>query len=298
MRIFLQATFLVLLSGLFARADSVNYRYDQAGRLAAVEYGNGSRIDYTYDAAGNLLRREVTSVGGFTTVSSASFAAGKAVAPESIAAGFGQGLATGKAFASETPLPTELLGTRVEVTDSQGTMRLAPLFFVSAGQINYLVPAGTAPGQAVVRTVSGAGGQIPGTLLIDRVAPGLYAANQQGSGVAAGFFLRLNPDGSRTQDLLFDPSTAAAIPVSVDASKGEVILILFGTGFRGFQSQVTATVNGVSVPVQAAVPQPQFVGLDQINIGPLPSSLANSGEVNIVLTADGKDANTVTVAIQ
>ena len=46
------------------------------------------------------------------------------------------------------------------------------------------------------------------------------------------------------------------------------------------------------------MPQGQFVGLDQINIGPLPRSLAGRGEVNILLTADGKPANTVTVNVR
>ena len=75
-------------------------------------------------------------------------------------------------------------------------------------------------------------------------------------------------------------------------------MLLFGGGFRGFAESVTATVNGVAVPVLGAVPQGEFVGLDQINIGPLPASLAGSGEVEIVLIADGKVANTVTVAIK
>ena len=48
----------------------------------------------------------------------------------------------------------------------------------------------------------------------------------------------------------------------------------------------------------AAFPHSEFVGLDQINIGPLPPSLAGRGEVEIVVTADGMAANTVTVLIR
>jgi uncharacterized protein (TIGR03437 family) len=44
--------------------------------------------------------------------------------------------------------------------------------------------------------------------------------------------------------------------------------------------------------------QPINPGLDQINLGPLPSSLAGAGQVNIVVTVDGQTANTVTVTIQ
>ncbi len=287
----------LLLAATLTAHDTIQYRYDEAGRLIEADYGEGAAIRYTYDPAGNLLRREATSGARFVSVSSASFAANQALAVEVIAAGFGVDLATGTAAATATPLPTELLGTRVEITDSQGTTRAAQLFFVSAGQINYLIPAGTALGLATIRVVSGAGGEIDGTIQIDAVAPSLYTANSQGAGVAAGFFLRINPDNSRTQELLFDPATAGSVAVDVGAENGQVFLLLFGTGFRGFQSSVTATVGGQPVPVLGAVPQGEFAGLDQINIGPLPASLVGSGEIEIVLMADGKAANTVTVTI-
>ena len=56
------------------------------------------------------------------------------------------------------------------------------------------------------------------------------------------------------------------------------------------------TVDGVPVPFSGPVPQGQFEGLDQLNIGPLPRSLAGRGEVEIVVTVDGKQANVVTAA--
>ena len=234
----------------------------------------------------------------FVSVSSASFAPGQALAGEVIAAGFGSGLATGTAVATETPLPTDLLGTSVQVTDSQGVTRAATLFFVSAGQINYLIPEGTALGTATIRVNSGTGAVIDGTIRIDAVAPSVYSANSQGTGVAAASFLRVNPDNSRTPGLLFDPATGASVPVDISPQSGQLFLLLFGTGFRGFQNGVTATVGGQNVPVLGAVPQGEFVGLDQINIGPLPAILGGGGEVDIVLTADGKTANTVAVNIQ
>jgi YD repeat-containing protein len=42
---------------------AVNYTYDDAGRLASVDYGDGRTIVYTYDPAGNLLSRTTTSAG-------------------------------------------------------------------------------------------------------------------------------------------------------------------------------------------------------------------------------------------
>ena len=289
--------FFLLIATLSAH-EVIRYGYDDAGRLISADYGNGNVINYTYDTAGNLLRREVTAGSRLVSVSSASFTGGQALAASLISAGFGPGLAAGTAVAGAPPLPTELLGTRIEITDSNGDVRLAPLFFVSAGQVNYLVPEGTALGLARVRVVSGAGGEILGIIRIDAVAPSLYTANKQGTGVAAAFFLRVNPDNSRTQKLIYDPNTLAAVPIDVSPEAGQVFLLLFGTGFRNFQSGVAATVGGQSVPTLDALPQGEFAGLDQINIGPLPAGLAGSGNVNIILTADGKLANTVTVTIK
>lgn len=59
---------------LEARAQTINYTYDEAGRLIEADYGGGNTIAFTNDAAGNLLRREVASGAAFVSVSSASFA--------------------------------------------------------------------------------------------------------------------------------------------------------------------------------------------------------------------------------
>ena len=72
-----------------------------------------------------------------------------------------------------------------------------------------------------------------------------------------------------------------------------IYLSLYGTGFRG-ASSVSATVGEMTVPVSAFGPVSEYEGEDQVNIGPLPSSLAGHGDINILLTFDGKLANTVT----
>ncbi len=55
---------ILLLTGIVTVgllfADAVTYTYDDAGRLTAVNYPNGTSITYTYDAAGNLTGRMVT----------------------------------------------------------------------------------------------------------------------------------------------------------------------------------------------------------------------------------------------
>ena len=237
------------------------------------------------------------SLPPLVSVSSASFMANGALAPDSIAAGFGSVPVAGNIVAPGPP-PLEMAGISVEVIDSAGVGRPAPLFLVSPGQTNYLVPVGTAPGPARLR-VRGANGLVAaGTARIEAVAPALYSANSRGTGVAAGGLLRIAPNGSRTYALLFDPSSGQPVPLDVGAGHGEVYLELFGTGFRGYASGVTATVSGTPVPVLAVAAHGEYAGLDQINLGTIPSALAGRGAAEIRLRADGRDANAVTVLLK
>jgi DnaK suppressor protein len=54
-KLFVQFSWAALATALCA--ETVNYIYDAAGRLAIVDYGNGRTITYVYDNAGNLLSR-------------------------------------------------------------------------------------------------------------------------------------------------------------------------------------------------------------------------------------------------
>jgi uncharacterized protein (TIGR03437 family) len=56
-------------------------------------------------------------------------------------------------------------------------------------------------------------------------------------------------------------------------------------------------VGGVVVPVLYAGAQPNFVGVDQVNIE-LPVVLAGRGEVELKLQVNGKPANTVLLHVQ
>jgi len=91
------------------------------------------------------------SLPQLTNVNAASSLAGP-LAPNSWVSAYGTGLATASQGAS-TLNQTNVGGTTVTVTDASGAQRLAPLSYVSPGQVNYLVPNGTALGAATV-TVS------------------------------------------------------------------------------------------------------------------------------------------------
>jgi uncharacterized protein (TIGR03437 family) len=60
---------------------------------------------------------------------------------------------------------------------------------------------------------------------------------------------------------------------------------------------VTVKIGGMDAEVQYAGRQPEFAGLDQVNVL-LPRELAGRGEVDVVLKVDGHAANLVRVNIK
>jgi uncharacterized protein (TIGR03437 family) len=197
------------------------------------------------------------------------------------------------------PLGTSLVGVTVTVTDSASAARQALLYgvFASTGQVNFVIPAGTALGTATVTVTTASGSSQSTQITITNVAPGIFAANMNGQGVFAGQIVYVNADGSHTVDQSATLSGSTWVPVTVNltTATGPVFLQLYGTGLR-HASSVTATVNGTTVPSLFAA-QSMYPGLDQVNIE-LPQSLAGTGTANIVITADGHAANTVTTVIQ
>ena len=244
----------------------------------------------------------VTVGNQVTNTSAANYQAG-AFASEAIVAAFGPSLATATLAATTTPLPTSLAGTTVTVRDSAGTERLAPLFFVSPTQVNYQIPAGMVTGLATATIASGNGVISTGTLQIDTVGPGLFAANVDGRDFAAAMVLRARADGTQSYEpvVRFDAvqHKFVAVPIDLGPATDQIFLLLFGTGIR-YQSSlsaINAAIGGVNWQVLYAGPQGGFVGLDQVNVR-LDRSLIGRGEVEVVLEVDGKTANAVTVSIK
>jgi FG-GAP-like repeat len=105
--------------------------------------------------AGNavILPWAVWPLPALANVSAAGFGLGP-LAPGSIACAFGLNLGANSAQAMGT-LPISLGGETVSVTDSAGTARPAQLYNVSPEQVNYVIPADTAPGLATVSNREG-----------------------------------------------------------------------------------------------------------------------------------------------
>ena len=237
-------------------------------------------------------------LGAISTVSGANYTS--PLTNTMIAVIYGANLRANIIENKDLPLPTVLDGTEVKVKDAAGTERSAGLFFASPGQINYLVPTETVLGQATVTVHLNGSDIAQGTIPVETVNPGIFTATSDGNGIAAAQILRRR-DGVDTYEpvVQFNPTSGKfeAIPIDLGPETDLVALILYATGVRGRSSldAVTCTIGGTDVgPVLFAGKSTQFDGLDQVNV-PLPRTLINRGDVQVVLKVDNKTANTVTI---
>ncbi len=195
-----QAVFVSALTGEIWAADTRSNRalrfprFDRLVLSSAPDYSIPVLVPIavTQDAFGNLFVAE----GGYNRVSiffnglaTTNAANGNDVrlAPGMIASVFPQApnvpFGDQTAAAPSVPLPTTMGDIQVLVNDVP-----TPLFYVSPGQINFLVPMNIATsGTAEFQVVRPSLGQIlaSGSATLDRVAPALFATNGAGGQLAA-----------------------------------------------------------------------------------------------------------------
>ncbi len=251
---------------------------------------------------GGVTIQPITGVAGGPVVAAVSAASYNGeLAAESIAAAFGENLANGTASATSLPLPTTLGGVTLKVKDTAGVERDAPLFFVSPGQINYQIPAGTSGGVAGIAVYKGGSIVAAGEIPVVAASPGLFSANSSGQGVPAATLLRVRGEAQFYEPVArYDAQQQQFVPMPIDLGPegDQVFLVLFGTGFRAAgTARVTVAIGDAEAEVLYAGPAPGFAGLDQANVR-VPRSLLGKGEVSIQFTADNRSANAVTINIR
>jgi uncharacterized protein (TIGR03437 family) len=214
------------------------------------------------------------------TVDAAKF--GPTVAPDSIAAVFGNNLASTFVIGATTPLPIQLDGTKVFVNGVQ-----APLFAVTSSQVNIGIPLGTLPGPASIVVVNKDGLVTRGTATIAPSSPAVFTMTGNGLGA---------PNAVVTKDGVSYTAmgNADGTPIPIDAGS---VAVLFGTGFRYNSTGATVSIGGDPATVSFIGAQPMLAALDQINI-PIPASMAGKGAVDLIITVDGKQSNPVRVNIR
>jgi uncharacterized protein (TIGR03437 family) len=286
-------------SSVDAGNTQISFAVPESWNAADAMDINGNRVP----AAGNVwigpdpIRFTTASLSdtNSASVSTASYS-GTAVAPSSLVATFGQGLASTTTSAST--VGSNLAGTTVSITDSSGASFTAMPLFVSPGQVNFYLPAGLAAGTANVIITSADGHQSKSTVVISPVAPGIYLEGSL-QGAPAAQVLHYNSEGqlvSSSFAFSCSGSYCTSTPIDVSAPDQTVSLTLYGTGFRN-ASSVQVQILGNVYPVTFSGAQGTDLGLDQINVV-LPSSLAHSGTVPLLVIADTQISNTVQITIQ
>jgi uncharacterized protein (TIGR03437 family) len=266
-----------------------------AGTYPLTVIGNGSTK--------RALELTLTITGAVASVSAASYAKAAPVASESIVAAFGGNLAAETKAAEKLPLPTTLSDVTVKVKDSAGNEGAAPLFFVSPQQINYQLPPGLARGIATVTVINKTEVMALGSLNINAIAPGIFAANANGQGAAVGLLQRRKADGTDAFEPIERYDEAQKLffsrPLDLSNPNEQYFLTLFGTGlrFRNPAAPVTAQIGGLEVEVLYAGEQREYVGLDQVNLRLTPT-LIGKGQVTVLLNLEGQTTNPVTVVFK
>lgn len=188
------------------------------------------------------------------------------------------------------PIAKTLNGVTVTVDGVE-----APVYFVSATQINFLMPYSVEPGLKPIAVRTPAGTQ-NGTVRVLRAAPAIFS--QDAANPPKGAILNQN-SGLNT----------SANP----AKRGEVIQI-YGTGAGRFQggtvvdgaavagllssvSTPQAFVGGVEARVQFSGLTPGLAGVWQVNVF-VPENGFINGRVPVRVFIDGIDSNEVAVFVQ
>jgi uncharacterized repeat protein (TIGR01451 family) len=197
----------------------------------------------------------------------------KAIAPDSIAVARGSALANSTQQSQRMAngnFPTNLGGTSVTVNG-----RAAQIFFISPGQVNFLVPPQTEIGNAEVVVTNSDNFSSRGTAPTLRAAPGVFT--KSGDGIGEGMILT----SDTLQEGPFDPSS------------GNLRLTIFATGARN-ASQTLVLVGGRILIAESVMASPDMPGLDEVRVH-IPADLRGAGNVNLSVQSDGRESNPVTL---
>jgi uncharacterized protein (TIGR03437 family) len=166
-----------------------------------------------------------------------------------------------------------------------------PLFYVSASQINAVLPD-SASGLTEL-TVQDSAGTHTVNIYVGAAAPAIFTQDASGSGPAAA--LKAPELTLVTTDNPLSPGDAVALYAT------GLGLTMPGTGpDSGLDvaiQQPTVTVAGVNCPVTFAGAAPGYIGLDQINCT-IPAGIAATVSAPVVITSGEQISNTATLAVQ
>ena len=261
----------------------------QTGKWTVRVLLNGSRLSaptFTLTAAPRGTKPTVNAGG---VVNGADFTAN--FAPGILLSIYGAALAPRTAVAAEAPLPLALEGTFVEVT-SGGKVYRAPIFFVSAGQINAQLPFELASAATTqLRVFTASGGSMPEFIRLSTNAPRLLTATMDGRGEAivahAGYTLVSGTSPAKSGEVLLafltglgavTPAIASGRPAGDNGKWGPLNWTV---------DKVTVEVNGKPATVSFSGLAPGWIGLYQVNFQ-VPDGVSDA--VSLVIKTGGVES--------
>ncbi len=203
-------------------------------------------------------------------------------APGEFVAIYGANLSTATQPASAQPYPLQLADVQVLVN---GTA--VPVEYISATQINIVYPS-LPPGLTQL-TVTNSAGRHTVNLLLAPAVPSVFSLDASGTGPAAAI----------------NGATGVVVGAASPLHAGDYAAIfLTGLGQTTQQNGLdyaqivpSVSIGGQNCVVTYAGRAPTLEGVDQINCQ-VPTGLAGGPSIPLIVTSNGRAANTVTLAIQ
>ena len=221
-----------------------------------------------------------------TAVTNAASYSKDAISPGSLITIFGAGLSLANLAGIADPLPLSIADTSVTVNGI-----VAPVLFVSPGQINAQVPWEVVAGSATVVVRAQGSASAKFNITVHAAAPGLFT-NLQGEAAA------INADGSVNSaqhpapagsfvSVFFTGQGPVAKPVDDGATPpaGQIVASTM---------KASATIGGAAAEVQFAGLSPLFPGVAQLNVK-VPT--LSSGNHPLILTIGGKASNSAQLVV-
>ncbi len=238
----------------------------------------------------------VTGTGVFLSplgvVNAASSAPpGNPISPGEFVTLYGTGLAKSNQTAAP-PYPPSLNGVTVSINNKP-----APLYFVSPGQLNVLVPfATTGPTATIVVQNSGVNSNTV-TVPVAATSPGVYSLDQSGSGGGAilhadySLVSAAKPAAAGETILIYLTGLGAVTPTLSDGTAGNT-----GTLYRA-NTDLVVYVGGQPATVLFKGQAPGFPGLYQLNVT-LPQGLKGPGNLPLAIQTPNAYHDQVDIPIQ
>ncbi|MCU1238529.1 MAG: peptidase and in, kexin, sedolisin, partial [Candidatus Solibacter sp.] len=227
-------------------------------------------------AAGSISVAVTAAVSGPPSISGVANGASftQSFAPGMVLSIFGTNLAGGTWVASSVPLATQATQAALVGVTINGVK--APLYYVSAGQLNVQIPYETPVNQAVVLTVTTNGGTASKTLTVSAAAPGMFTdsagAVVPASTAARGSVVTLFVTGAGA----VSPAVATGAAPAAGTSVGQLPIPAQAS---------SVSIGGVPASIQFVGIPAGLVGVVQVNVA-IPAS-ASLGKQSVIVTIGG-----------